>query len=115
MSSRADIVSSFGYLPTYPEDGYVDLPEGGREAIEFGVTKGREYGFLAVCDDDCSDLDVIVYDKNGDEVVRDFDDDDYPAVYFTAEYSGNYTVETIMRKCSTSVCAARTRGFVEQK
>lgn len=56
--------------------------------------------FIGVCDENCSDVDLIVRDSSGREVGRDFEDDDVPLVVFEAATAGLYTVEVQMPGCN---------------
>jgi len=55
---------------------------------------------IGVCDENCSDVDLIVRDPSGREVGRDFEDDDVPLVVFEAATAGRYTVEVQMPACN---------------
>lgn len=64
----------------------------------------------AICDEDCSDIDLYLYDEDGSAVydedgnaVSDIATDAFPVV--TAPYEGTYTIEAYMSACSTSVCS----------
>lgn len=56
--------------------------------------------FIGVCDENCSDVDMIVRDASGREVGRDFEDDDTPLVILDSATAGRYTVEVQMPGCS---------------
>jgi hypothetical protein len=61
---------------------------------------------FGVCDVDCSDLDINLYDSTGSLVSSDTLTDDTPVV--VAPYNGVYSVEVIMTSCShVSGCAAQ--------
>jgi hypothetical protein len=57
-----------------------------------------------VCDNDCDDVDLLVYDDADDEVVSDFEPDDYPVVTFSAGATGSWSVEVRMPGCSADTC-----------
>jgi hypothetical protein len=62
-----------------------------------------EYRALAVCDGDCSDVDLMVTDEDGEVLGMDVLDDDYPIVDFKT--SGGMTGVTVkMILCETDVC-----------
>jgi hypothetical protein len=62
---------------------------------------GGEVYFIGACDENCSDLDLIVRDSSGREVGRDLEPDDVPIVVFQAT-AGTYTVEVSMAGCSAN-------------
>jgi hypothetical protein len=58
----------------------------------------------AVCDEDCLDIDLFLYDETGTLVDADEALDSYPIV--TAPYEGNFTLQVNMPNCThTSGCA----------
>ncbi|PZO35304.1 MAG: hypothetical protein DCF17_18895 [Shackletoniella antarctica] len=61
----------------------------------------------AVCDDDCSDLDLFLYDaETGDLVASDTLEDAIPVVI--APYEGNFLIEVVMAGCSLEPCETWT-------
>ncbi|WP_019674068.1 hypothetical protein [Psychrobacter lutiphocae] len=99
------------YYPSHENDMSGSLGEYDEETESFPFTRNKEYSLVAVCDDDCTDLDLYVYDKNGKVVGYDDDDTATAIVDFTAEYSGDYDVEVTMYECETSVCFYRVRSY----
>jgi hypothetical protein len=57
-----------------------------------------------VCDNDCSDLDITMYDPQGNEVAQDVLTDDKPVASHTARRSGRYRATISMASCSTGAC-----------
>ena len=55
---------------------------------------------IGVCDENCTDVDMIVRDPSGREVGRDFEDDDLPMVILEDASAGRYTIEVQMPACS---------------
>lgn len=61
----------------------------------------------ANCDDNCTDLDIFLYDAyTGELIESDTLLDANPVV--TAPYDGDFLVETLMVTCNTDVCEAWT-------
>jgi hypothetical protein len=96
------------YLPA--GQGIVRGPLGGSldqgETINysFQLVAGRSYTILGVCDNDCSDLDITLYDPNGNQVAEDVLTDDKPVASVTARRSGRYRATISMASCSTGAC-----------
>ncbi|MFQ4139645.1 hypothetical protein PGN35_025375 [Nodosilinea sp. PGN35] len=62
---------------------------------------------FASCDDDCSDLDLFLYDaESGELVASDTLIDAVPGV--VAPYEGNFLIEVVMASCSVEPCATWT-------
>ncbi|MGQ9837859.1 MAG: hypothetical protein ACUVRV_07805 [Cyanobacteriota bacterium] len=73
------------------------------------VTSGYFYrgeNIWATCDLDCYDVDLVLYDANGQVVATDQLSDDYPIVQ--APYEGNFFVKVILFSCThPSGCAVQ--------
>jgi len=68
------------------------------------VSGGTQYVLFGACDNDCTDLDLLIYDGDGDLVRRDVATDDRPVLIFTPRNSGKYRIEVVMATCSDEPC-----------
>lgn len=75
------------------------LVQDGSHVVQLQATGGDTY-FVGVCDENCSDLDIVVSDSSGRQVGEDFELDDVPMVQVPA--AGVYSVEVRMATCSGS-------------
>lgn len=64
----------------------------------------REYIFLAVCDKNCNDLNVIVKDMNGNKITSDTTDTPISLVNFKPPTEDRYQVTVRMEKCAAPSC-----------
>ena len=87
------------------------------------LTAGMSYQIIGVCDNDCSDFDLRLFDPRGREVDSDVLTDDTPVVEVSPSVSGTYTVRAIMTSCSDQPCrygigiygaGGRGRGVADQ-
>ncbi len=86
-------------------DPYIDTLDSDRsEYLTVNLRGGTSYALVGVCDQDCQDLDLRLYDENGNLVSSDSDTDDFPVVSVTPRWSGQYKVKVTMYECSTSYC-----------
>lgn len=69
------------------------------------LTGGQKWTLVGVCDHDCTDLDLTLYDSDGDRVASDTRTDDLPMLQFTPRTTATYRVKASMYSCSTSDCA----------
>lgn len=100
--------------------GYVSVAEPyvsllGRETYDsatYNLEAGTSYMIMATCDEDCEDLDLELYDADGNLLAYDSAVDPTPMVSFTPDYSGPYTVDVIMYACSTPACYQAVDVFV---
>lgn len=79
------------------------LDNGGLYEIELAVESG-EVAVLAVCDDDCADLDLAVYSEADAILGKDDMDDAFPLVKFAPEGPGRFVVRVGMAACSLDPC-----------
>jgi hypothetical protein len=54
------------------------------------LDRGGEYALLAVCDEDCSDIDLYLYDEDGREIDSDASADDVPVFLVTPSRRTRY-------------------------
>ena len=80
------------------------LNEGSAQTLTVALEIGREYQLLGVCDNDCTDVDLTLYDPSGKQVDEDVEEDDYPVVAVEPGRSGNYRVKVTMAACSEAPC-----------
>ena len=80
------------------------LNDDGTDSWTFPLDAGTSYLITGACDTDCSDLDIVVTDENGNTVAQDQTTDDIPVVQFTTRGSGRHTVEITMYACSANPC-----------
>jgi hypothetical protein len=84
---------------------YIDtLTANGEDRLNFTLTKGATYAIVGVCDEDCSDIDLELYDNNGNSISVDRANDDYPIVRVTPAWTGQFNLEVDMYNCSASYC-----------
>jgi len=98
VTAQLDAVSTeMGMTPGARVRG--QLAQGRSQMANIEAPGGTVY-FIGVCDENCSDLDMIVRDRSGREVGRDFDVDDVPMVALERATAGRYTVEMAMADCT---------------
>jgi hypothetical protein len=100
--SRSQYLPAGQSLVRGPLGGSLD--EGATINYSFQLVAGRSYTILGVCDNDCSDLDITMYDPPGNEVAQDVLTDDKPVASHTARRSGRYRATISMASCSTGAC-----------
>ncbi len=68
------------------------------------LTAGERFDIVGVCDQDCNDIDLYLYDNNGNLITQDSGTDDVPLVGVDIYRTGSFTVKTKMYNCRTSSC-----------
>lgn len=88
-----------GTLSTTPEEGSSDAT-----SIEF--EEGGEYVVMAVCDDDCVDIDLLLTGPGGYEELDQEEDAEpvlVPGLFETLQ-AGEYTINLSMFDCQAAYC-----------
>ncbi|MGA1357124.1 MAG: protein kinase domain-containing protein [Prochlorothrix sp.] len=86
-------------------DNYTSALEGGMtETLTLDLDQGQTYSIVAACDEDCSDLDLVLYDDNGNEIDTDTGTDDFPIVEVAPAWNATFSLEVQMYNCSATTC-----------
>ena len=72
--------------------------------IRINLRAGTSYGIIGVCDRDCRDLDIALYDSAGNLIASDFKNDDTPFIRINPNRSGTYRIRVSMANCKTNPC-----------
>lgn len=84
---------------------YIDsIRQGDQQYVDVILTAHTSYGFVGVCDQDCSDLDLYLRDDSGYLVDSDTSPDDTPTVVVTPARTGTFRLYIKMVRCSNGPC-----------
>lgn len=92
-----------GYKPTH-DVKYASLYNGRRENYYFTLNSGWYYQIVAVCDSDCGDIDMCLYNENGGEIDCDTTTDDKPIVTARPKWTGRFRLNVNMYDCNINPC-----------
>lgn len=81
-----------------------DLSDENSESLYLNLNSGISYAFVGVCDEDCPDLDLYLYDADGNLIDSDTGSDDYPMVQVSPRWSDRFSVKVSMANCTASTC-----------
>jgi len=81
--------------------------------IPVTLQEGWEYRMAGVCDMDCFDLDLVLFDPRGAEVAFDVFEDALPILAHTPDTTGEHKVEVIMVACDVEPCAYRIATYAK--
>ncbi len=62
------------------------------------------YTILGVCDDNCSDLNLTLKNKEGNKIANDEKQDGIPVISFTPTENSDYRITARPDKCTTEKC-----------
>lgn len=116
VAARALVVSAlmvddgWTYLDGVGGSGTLEADE--LDGVHATLERGR-YLVAAVCDDDCTDLDLIVMDSAGQAVGVDTELDPEPVVTFDVQYRQEYGVAVKMVECAATDCVYSIQIFRE--
>lgn len=83
-----------------------DLTNGYYHTISLNnLQAGQTYVFMGVCDNDCSDMDMSLYDDAGNMVDRDVAPDAYPIVDVNPRWTGDFSLRVSMPDCQANYCS----------
>jgi len=68
------------------------------------LVAGYEYRVIGVCDQNCRDMDMAVFDESGATIGQDNAQDDHPVVAVAPAATGNVTIQAQMFQCTGQPC-----------
>lgn len=74
------------------------------DSFRVDLRKGLDYLLVSVCDKDCTDIDIRIYDENNNLIAEDIKRDDLPIVSVSPKWTGEFRIQVTMYKCSSSPC-----------
>jgi hypothetical protein len=81
-----------------------DLGRGGQNDITLTLRRDVDYAIIGVCDNDCRDIDLVLYDDNGNLIASDVQQDDTPMVKVSPRWNAQFTIRVKMASCSNAPC-----------
>jgi hypothetical protein len=103
MDRASDAFRREGFRQTH-EMHAGTLEDEAAEDFYIRLRAGSVYALLGVCDEDCDDIDLAIYDENGQEIDSDYQTDDVPLVRVTPWQTGQFRVHVYMASCHTAPC-----------
>ena len=80
------------------------LQQGAYSNTPVTLEVGGDYRIIGVCDSDCGDFNLILYDQNNNVVSQDVLADATPIVSVTPQWSGPFTAQAVMQNCTVQPC-----------
>lgn len=93
------------------DDFIGSLYDNGETTFTVDLQGGRAYTFLGACDNDCSDVDLWIYDERGNLIDSDVSRSDLPYLSFTPRWSARFSVRVRMYACSYEPCSYGVAAF----
>lgn len=112
IADLVDMAEDEGAAPYESMGGL--LSSGDTGTMEVALEEGRDYILVGICDDNCSDIDFMVFDPDGEVIDGDVESDDLPVVSVYAEVDGVFTIEVDMADCAEDPCAVAMLVFASE-
>lgn len=81
------------------------------EFITITLRAGVSYIIVAVCDQDCRDMDLRLFDENRNLVSEDMSPDAIPVVSVTPRRTATFRIQAIMSHCAARDCLYGVGAF----
>ena len=102
LELNTEALAQIGYRGVLGDGGALD--DQTFEDYTVTLSAGSDYVISGVCDEDCFDLDLALYDSAGDLVTADETEDDQPVVEFRVTRGGPFTLRATMYECHADPC-----------
>jgi len=89
-------------LPVVKRSGTLNTDEGA--SFQTTLVEGTSYAIVAVCDDDCSRLQVTLLSPSGSDIAKERNSESLPTLHFTAEITAVYSIRVVMEGCRWNPC-----------
>jgi hypothetical protein len=89
-------------LPVVRRSGMLNTDE----AASFQTTLAEHtpYAIIAVCDDDCSRLQLTLLSPSGSDIAKERNSESLPTLQFTAATTAVYSIRVVMEGCRWNPC-----------
>jgi len=80
------------------------LPAGQYHQYPMTLNAGVDYRLIGVCDNDCANFDLALYDENNNLVSQDVLTDATPIVSVAPQWTGPFQAQAVMQACTVQPC-----------
>ena len=113
LSSQSATAVNDGYKRLNYMIGYMNTGTTTNLNWPVDMEGGRSYLIVGVCDNDCTDVDLVLEGRDRTEVASDVLADDIPVIRFAPKSSAVYFLRTSMVICSVEPCGYGIAVFVQ--
>jgi hypothetical protein len=100
--ARAIDVLQTSRLPVVKRSGMLNTDEAA--SFQTTLVQGTPYAILAVCDDDCSRLQLTLLSPSGSDIAKERNSESLPTLRFTAAATAVYGIRVVMEGCRWNPC-----------
>jgi len=102
LARTVDALPATPTLPVVKRSGMLNIDEGA--SFQALLTVHVSYAIIAVCDDDCSRLQLTLLSPSGSEVAKERNSESLPTLHFTPETTARYVIRVVMEGCRWNPC-----------
>jgi hypothetical protein len=102
LARAVDAVSTASRLPVVKRSGMLNTDEGA--SFQTTLVQGVSYAIIAVCDDDCSRLQLTLLSPGGSDIAKERNSESLPTLRFTAQATTVYGIRVVMEGCRWNPC-----------
>ncbi|MFG1691062.1 hypothetical protein ACGF5M_02710, partial [Gemmatimonadota bacterium] len=103
LQTLSENIQDQGFGPAF--QSYLgSLTESSRENISLTLPQNADIAIWGVCDNECSNLDLVLTSGTGEVVDNDKEPDDVPLVVVQTGSSQSYTLRVSMATCTVEPC-----------
>jgi len=102
--SQVEAVSAAEGFQRIGEPTVGQLRQGQTFNVPATLDAGVEYRIIGVCDNDCGDLDLALFDQSSNLISQDNLVDATPIVTVSPQWTGSFTVQAAMHRCTVEPC-----------
>lgn len=102
MSGAIAAVEPAAHRQVVRRVGMLNTAEGA--LLQTTLVAGHSYAILALCDDDCSRLELTLLKPSDSEIAKERNGESLPFLHFTSDTTMTYRVRVIMDGCRWNPC-----------
>ena len=104
LDKAAQVLRQYNYVKTH--EPIIDLyyPRRGVETVTARLRADTKYAIIGTCDEDCTDIDLGLFDASGKLVIMDEKRDDLPILEFRPRQTGIYYIKVALPRCRAQSC-----------
>ena len=102
LARAIHVIQTSSRLPVVKRSGMLNTDEGA--SFRTPLVEGESYAILAVCDDDCSRLQLTLLSPSGSDIAKERNSESFPTLRFTAATTAAYGIRVVMEGCRWNPC-----------
>lgn len=104
LAEAAQALVKYNYSQTHDPIIGQYYPRRGIETYNVRLQAGMSYAIVGTCDEDCTDIDLGLYNTYGELLVRDVKQDDTPILLFNPQETDVYQLKVAIPNCRATSC-----------